>query len=305
MAPEQARGEIDRGRRAGRRLRAGLDPLRDPHRPAGVHWPIRRRDPAQGGAGRPGRRPRPARRLRGRRRADRAGQGLPGAEPEDRPREAGAVAERMTAYLAGVQERLQAAERERAVAVARADRGAASGARCSSAWRPRCWRSRRWAGSGATYYLQQRSAPSGGRGQGRRRGVDALATWPGAARGHLALADRAGRRSAGRGVAAGEPAALRQLAALHAEVRPGPDAAERDQALLDTAGRHPLGQGRRQSTAARPTPPTPRPSARPGSTWRPAARPRRGRRSRPGRRRWPWRGGGASTTGRRSAAAAE
>ena len=78
MAPEQARGEIERRRRAGRRLRPGLDPLRDPHGPAGVRRPDRRRDPAQGGAGRPGRRAGPARRLRGRRRADRAGEGLPG-----------------------------------------------------------------------------------------------------------------------------------------------------------------------------------------------------------------------------------
>ena len=41
-------------------------------------------------------------------------------EPEDRPRDAKVVAERITAYLAGVQERVQAAERERAVAVAKA-----------------------------------------------------------------------------------------------------------------------------------------------------------------------------------------
>src|SRR5262249_34050221 len=41
-------------------------------------------------------------------------------EPEGRPRDANVVAERITAYLAGVQERVQAAERERAVAVARA-----------------------------------------------------------------------------------------------------------------------------------------------------------------------------------------
>jgi eukaryotic-like serine/threonine-protein kinase len=41
-------------------------------------------------------------------------------EPENRPRDAGQVAERITAYLAGVQERVQAAERERAVAVAKA-----------------------------------------------------------------------------------------------------------------------------------------------------------------------------------------
>ena len=42
------------------------------------------------------------------------------AEPADRPRDAGAVAGRITAYLAGVQEKLRAAERERAVAEARA-----------------------------------------------------------------------------------------------------------------------------------------------------------------------------------------
>jgi serine/threonine-protein kinase len=41
-------------------------------------------------------------------------------EPENRPRDAGLIAKRITAYLAGVQERVQAAERERAVAVARA-----------------------------------------------------------------------------------------------------------------------------------------------------------------------------------------
>src|SRR4029077_6215946 len=41
-------------------------------------------------------------------------------EPADRPRDASAVSRRITAYLAGVQQRVQAAERERAVAVAKA-----------------------------------------------------------------------------------------------------------------------------------------------------------------------------------------
>ena len=36
MAPEQARGETEVDRPPGRRVRAGLDPLRDPHREAGV-----------------------------------------------------------------------------------------------------------------------------------------------------------------------------------------------------------------------------------------------------------------------------
>ena len=41
-------------------------------------------------------------------------------EPQDRPHDGNLVSERITAYLAGVQQRAQAAERERAVAVARA-----------------------------------------------------------------------------------------------------------------------------------------------------------------------------------------
>jgi tetratricopeptide (TPR) repeat protein len=43
------------------------------------------------------------------------------AEPDARPRDAGALAQEVTTYLAGVQERLQAAERERAAAQARAE----------------------------------------------------------------------------------------------------------------------------------------------------------------------------------------
>jgi serine/threonine-protein kinase len=42
------------------------------------------------------------------------------ADPEERPRDAGEVADAVTRYLAGVQERLQVAERDRAVAQARA-----------------------------------------------------------------------------------------------------------------------------------------------------------------------------------------
>ena len=42
MAPEQARGETEADRPPGRRLRAGLDPLRDPHRGAGVRWRLGR-----------------------------------------------------------------------------------------------------------------------------------------------------------------------------------------------------------------------------------------------------------------------
>ena len=48
MAPEQARGEIDRLDERCRRLRPGLDPLRGPHRRPRVHGPLLGRDPAQG-----------------------------------------------------------------------------------------------------------------------------------------------------------------------------------------------------------------------------------------------------------------
>ena len=121
MAPEQARGEIDRVDERADVFAPGLDPLRDPHRPAGLHR-----------AGRSGEILRKAARgdtADALARLDGCGadaelvalaQDCLAAEPEDRPRDAGVVAERITAYLAGVQERLQAAERERAVAEARA-----------------------------------------------------------------------------------------------------------------------------------------------------------------------------------------
>ena len=43
------------------------------------------------------------------------------AEPKDRPADAGNVARRLTAYLAGVQERLRTAEMARAAEAARAE----------------------------------------------------------------------------------------------------------------------------------------------------------------------------------------
>ena len=120
MAPEQAARRSRASRPAGRRLRPGLDPLRDPDRPAGLYRAsateilrkAMRGDTADALA-----------------RLDGCGaeaelvslaRDCLAVEPEDRPRDAGVVAGRITAYLAGVQERVQAAERERAVAVARA-----------------------------------------------------------------------------------------------------------------------------------------------------------------------------------------
>ena len=71
-------GPARHARRAGGRLRPRRDPLRDPHRPAALHGAERRRGLPQGGAGGPGRGPGPARRLRRRGRAGRAGEVLPG-----------------------------------------------------------------------------------------------------------------------------------------------------------------------------------------------------------------------------------
>ena len=77
MAPEQAAG-ARAGRSPGRRLRPGLDPLRNPYRPDDLHRAERPRCGPQGNSRRHGRGSGAAGRLRRRGRADRAGKGLPG-----------------------------------------------------------------------------------------------------------------------------------------------------------------------------------------------------------------------------------
>ena len=68
MAPEQARGEIERLDERADVFGAGLDPLRGPDRPAGVHGGDRRtRSMRKATRGDTGRGPGAARRLRGRR----------------------------------------------------------------------------------------------------------------------------------------------------------------------------------------------------------------------------------------------
>ncbi len=90
-------------------------------------------------------------------------------EAEDRPRHAGAVAERVTAYLAGVQDRLRAAEVARAAEAARAEEAVHTAAEANERARVER-RARRFqaglaasllvlitaGGLGATYLLQQR-----------------------------------------------------------------------------------------------------------------------------------------------------
>ncbi len=154
------------------------------------------------------------------------------AEPEDRPRDANVVAERITGYLAGVQERVQIAERERAVAVARAieerkrrrlQLGLAASVLAITTM----------GGLGVLYEQRQRSAraatvakligeASTFRDLARANPED-MARWQSA----LAAVKQA------EGVAGGDAEALRQLAALRVEVEAGAEAADRDRTLLD------------------------------------------------------------------------
>jgi serine/threonine-protein kinase len=152
------------------------------------------------------------------------------ARPVDRPAGAGLVAQRMTAYLAGVQERVQAAERDRAVAVARAVEE----------------RRRRkvqlllaaavlalvtLGGLSTTYYLQQRQA----RAAAGQRLIDRVTTLRGQALAQpeeithwevaLAALEQADP--------VGDPSIVAQLLALRTGIQAGLDAARRDRTLLD------------------------------------------------------------------------
>ena len=108
--PRAGTGRGRAGGRASRRLRPGGDPLRDPDRPAAVRGPTR--DEIRGKAAR-------GDLADALHRLDTCGADAElialardclAAEPEQRPRNAGKVARRISAYQAGVQERLRAAE---------------------------------------------------------------------------------------------------------------------------------------------------------------------------------------------------
>jgi eukaryotic-like serine/threonine-protein kinase len=151
-------------------------------------------------------------------------------ESDDRPRDAGLVAARMTAYLASVQERVQVAERERAVAVARAieerrrrklQLGLAASLLAFTTL----------GGLSATHYLQQKQARAATldrivgqtvtlRDQAVLHPED-LARWQVA----LAAVEQAD--------AGDDPQVHRQLLALRFEIQTGLDAAQRDRILLD------------------------------------------------------------------------
>ncbi len=91
------------------------------------------------------------------------------AEPPDRPRDANVVSERITAYLAGVQERVQAAERERAVAVAKAIEERRR-RKVQLALAASVLALTTLGGLSTTYYLQQRAASRPSRSANHRSG---------------------------------------------------------------------------------------------------------------------------------------
>jgi serine/threonine-protein kinase len=153
-------------------------------------------------------------------------------EPEDRPRDANAVSERITGYLAGVQERVQTAERDRAVAVALAveerKRRKVQLALAASVLAITAM-----GGLGVLYEQRQRAsrAATVAKVVGEastlrdlaRAEPEEVARWQTA----LAALKQA------EGVAGGDPEALGQIAALRVEVQAGAEAADRDRVLLD------------------------------------------------------------------------
>jgi eukaryotic-like serine/threonine-protein kinase len=152
------------------------------------------------------------------------------AEPEDRPHDAYVVADRITAYVAGVQERVQAAERERAVAVAKAIEERRR-RKVQLALAASVLALTTLGGLSTAYYLQQRAeqAATDGRVAGRaetlvgqaRENPEDLARW------QLALA------SVEQSEAARGEAAQPRLMALRSEIEAGLKAARRDKTLLD------------------------------------------------------------------------
>ena len=151
-------------------------------------------------------------------------------EPADRPRDAAVVAGRITAYLAGVQERVQAAERERAVAVAKAVE-------------ERRRRKVQLALAASVLALttlgglSRRTSSSSGRRGPRRASASSIRSPPSTnqalgqpeeiPRWEVALA------AVEQADPAGDPETKAQLLALQRAIQAGLDAARRDKALID------------------------------------------------------------------------
>jgi serine/threonine-protein kinase len=156
------------------------------------------------------------------------------SEAEDRPRHAGAVAGRVTAHLAGVQERVRAAERERAVAEARAIEERRR-RKVQLALAASVLALTTLGGLSTTYYLQQRSARAASleRGSGEALTLRAVAEqepekverWEA-----VAAAWRQAEAALGLG---SDPQAAEIVAAHMRDAQEHVDAARRDRALLE------------------------------------------------------------------------
>jgi serine/threonine-protein kinase len=158
------------------------------------------------------------------------------SKPEDRPRHAGVVAERVTAHLAGVQERVRAAERELAVAEARAVEERRR-RKVQLALAASVLALTTLGGLSATYYLEQRSARAAGLERGSREALTLRAVaeqepekverWEA-----VAAAWRQAEAALGPG---SDPRAAEMVAAYLREAQERVDAARRDRALLEAA----------------------------------------------------------------------
>ena len=196
---------------------------------------------------------------------------------------------------------MQAAERERAVAVARAVEERRR-RKVQLALAAAVLAFTTLGGLSMTYYLQQRQA----RAAAGQRAIDhvtmlqhqALAQPEDIERWEVALA------AVEQADPAGDPNTKVQLATLQGQIRAGLDAAQREKVLLDrlvdirSAEADDLDGSITDDDYAEAF-------RRPGSTWPSCRRPRRGPGSRPGRHPWPRHSPGHSMTGRRSAGAGQ
>jgi eukaryotic-like serine/threonine-protein kinase len=151
-------------------------------------------------------------------------------EPDDRPNDANVVSESITAYLSGVQERVQAAERERAVAVAKAIEERRR-RKVQLALGASILALATLGGLSTTYYIHERAKQAAAVelvvGQAVTLRDQAQASPDDLARWQVALA------AVQQAEAAGDPAAAPRLLALHTEIQGGLDAAQRDKLLVD------------------------------------------------------------------------
>ena len=229
MAPEQAAGETGFIDRRAERLRPGLDTLRDFDRAASLYGTAavdvlrsaRCAETADAADGTAGWMSAEAELI------DLAKDCL-AVEREHRPRDAGLVAERMTAYLAGVQKRLQAAERNvRWPSRKRLRSGGAGRSSCAGG-----------VGSGADDagrpeydVLSSATSSTGRRRTAHRRSRDHA---PGPASAGT-TSNSPGHRLAAveQSDPAGDPKTKAQLLDLQKDIQAGLEAARRDQKLLD------------------------------------------------------------------------